>query len=132
MPILNQFSRASFHPLTNRKHHCRLCGRIICALPVKAPQRLAPCSLLFVVDSHTRQIEEVNEGVDYGVKKKRVNPKEKASQDDPEKFLRGVRICRECRPTLLYALSFLFLEIKPYELRGDCSISRRLRSRLLL
>jgi len=40
---------ASFHPLTNRKHHCRLCGTIICSLPPKLPQRQSPCSVLFVV-----------------------------------------------------------------------------------
>ena len=57
-------SRSSFHPLTNRKHHCRLCGRIICSLPVKFPQRPETCSLLFVVDQNTGRIEEVGEGVD--------------------------------------------------------------------
>jgi len=95
--------RASFHPLTNRKHHCRLCGRIICALPVKNPQRPALCSVLFVVDSTTRLIEEVGEGVDYGVKKRQVqsSPQDKGPPDDPEKFLRGVRVCRDCRPILL-------------------------------
>ncbi|KAI0082788.1 hypothetical protein K474DRAFT_1654961 [Panus rudis PR-1116 ss-1] len=99
---------ASFHPLTNRKHHCRLCGRIICSLPVKYPQRPQPCSLLFVADPVTGQIEEVKEGVDYGVRRR--NPsisqgKGKTKQEDvlteDEKFLKGVRICRDCRPVLL-------------------------------
>ncbi|CAL1705030.1 unnamed protein product [Somion occarium] len=98
---------ASFHPLTNRKHHCRLCGRIICSLPVKYPQRQQPCSLLFVADPITGAIEEVKEGVDYGVRRR--NPsisqgkgkgKELALTDE-EKFLKGVRICRDCRPVLL-------------------------------
>ncbi|KAJ7461016.1 FYVE zinc finger-domain-containing protein [Mycena galericulata] len=96
----------NFHPLTNRKHHCRLCGQIICALPVKRPQRPQPCSLLFVVDPKTRNIEEVGEGVDYGVRKRRTGSvggakelQEEAAEE--EKFLRGVRICRECRPVLL-------------------------------
>lgn len=88
--------QASFHPLTCRKHHCRLCGKIICALPPKTPQRPATCSFLFVVDSKTRQIEEVGEGVDYGVKRKKTGPR----QEDEDKFLRGVRICRTCRPVL--------------------------------
>ncbi|KAG7452978.1 uncharacterized protein BT62DRAFT_880873 [Guyanagaster necrorhizus] len=103
--------RASFHPLTNRKHHCRLCGKIICSLPVRYPQRAAQCSTLFVVDPKSRKIEEVGEGVDYGVKKRRMGnvsgpgssgkrPAEEP-EDDSEKFLKGVRICQDCRPILL-------------------------------
>ncbi|KAF6765087.1 hypothetical protein DFP72DRAFT_870078 [Ephemerocybe angulata] len=89
--------QASFHPLTCRKHHCRLCGKIVCSLPPKPPQRPVTCSLLFVVDSKTRQIEEVGEGVDYGVKRKKAG----ARQEAEDKFLQGIRICRECRPVLL-------------------------------
>ncbi|EGN96202.1 hypothetical protein SERLA73DRAFT_185829 [Serpula lacrymans var. lacrymans S7.3] len=98
---------ASFHPLTNRKHHCRLCGNIICSLPIKRPQRLEPCSILFVVDPKSRRIEQVEEGVDYGVRRRRSvdtrsSAKEKAADvlAEEEKFLKGVRICRECRPIL--------------------------------
>ncbi|RDB21565.1 Rabenosyn-5 [Hypsizygus marmoreus] len=91
-----------FHPLTNRKHHCRLCGQIICALPIKRPQRPAPCSLLFVVDPKTRKIEEVGEGVDYGVRRRRADSLNAGKDATPEdKFLKGVRICRLCRPILL-------------------------------
>ncbi|KAF8742723.1 hypothetical protein AX14_002530 [Amanita brunnescens Koide BX004] len=91
---------ASFHPITNRKHHCRLCGKIICALPPKRPHRPLSCSLLFVVDPQSKTIEEVGEGVDYGVKRRRgVSEGDLASDDD--KFLKGVRICRGCRPILL-------------------------------
>lgn len=101
---------ASFHPLTNRKHHCRLCGKIICSLPIKRPQRPVLCSILFVVDPKTRRIEEVGEGVDYGVRKRRTSSanaaapsKEKVAEelDEAEKFLKGVRICKDCRPVLL-------------------------------
>ncbi|KAI0957456.1 hypothetical protein AcW1_005843 [Taiwanofungus camphoratus] len=98
----------SFHPLTNRKHHCRLCGRIICSLPVKYPQRPQTCSLLFVVDSSTGQIEEVGEGVDYGVRKRTVANSQGGKgrgknvlPGEDERFLTGVRICRDCRPALL-------------------------------
>ncbi|KZT68162.1 hypothetical protein DAEQUDRAFT_757733 [Daedalea quercina L-15889] len=98
---------SAFHPLTNRKHHCRLCGRIICSLPVKAPQRPESCSLLFVADSKTGRIEEVSEGVDYGVRRRpstnvqaRGRGKEDAMAED-EKFLKGVRVCRDCRSVLL-------------------------------
>lgn len=100
--ILLIFYRASFHTLTNRKHHCRLCGQIICSLPIKHPQRNALCSTLFVVDTETRQIEEVGEGVDYGVRRRKdslVGQQGKPEEED--KFLKGVRICRECRPILL-------------------------------
>ncbi|KAF7353634.1 FYVE-type domain-containing protein [Mycena venus] len=95
----------NFHPLTNRKHHCRLCGQIICALPVKRPQRPQLCSVLFVVDPKTRNIEEVGEGVDYGVRKRRTSSvggaKELQETAEEEKFLRGVRICSQCRPVML-------------------------------
>ncbi|KAL5529681.1 hypothetical protein ACEPAG_5666 [Sanghuangporus baumii] len=97
---------ASFHPLTNRKHHCRLCGRIICSLPVKKPQRPVPCSLLFVSDPKTGRIEEVTEGVDYGVRPRarvdsKVGKTGGSSGSNEEKFLKGVRICRECKPVML-------------------------------
>ncbi|KAI0693282.1 FYVE zinc finger-domain-containing protein [Cytidiella melzeri] len=102
---------ASFHPLTNRKHHCRLCGRIICSLPIKYPLRPQQCSLLFVADPLTGQIEEVGEGVDYGVRRRtrsvgQGGGKGKGRDDlnsltPEEKFLKGVRICRECKPVLL-------------------------------
>ncbi|KZT11310.1 uncharacterized protein LAESUDRAFT_642177 [Laetiporus sulphureus 93-53] len=98
---------ATFHPITNRKHHCRLCGRIICSLPVKYPQRPQPCSLLFVADPKTGRIEEVGEGVDYGVRRRTTSYSQlKGGRIDEalteeEKFLKGVRICRECRPVLL-------------------------------
>ncbi|KAF8636575.1 hypothetical protein AX17_003386 [Amanita inopinata Kibby_2008] len=97
----------SFHPLTNRKHHCRLCGKIMCSLPPKRPHRPVACSLLFVVDSQSSIVEEVGEGVDYGVKRRRIISHDKSlitetgQDDEDDKFLRGIRICRECRPTLL-------------------------------
>ncbi|GBE82073.1 predicted protein [Sparassis crispa] len=98
---------ASFHPLTNRKHHCRLCGRIICSLPVKYPQRPQTCSLLFIADPNTGRVEEVGEGVDYGVRRHSTTPPERGRRKDDmlsedEKFLKGVRICRDCRPVLLH------------------------------
>lgn len=104
MLIANFFTSASFHPLTNRKHHCRLCGQIICSLPPKLPQRAIPCSLLFIADAKTGRIEEVSEVVDYGVRPR--NGAARGKGDAPEeKFLKGVRICRQCKPIMLYVTS---------------------------
>ncbi|KAF5373177.1 hypothetical protein D9758_001633 [Tetrapyrgos nigripes] len=117
---------ASFHPITNRKHHCRLCGRIICSLPAtpgyvvvpgkEGKGKAVPCSSLFVVEGPRgqRRIEEVGEGVDYGVRRRRTvsmnsgggssvkgNGTRVEEEEEEEKFLKGVRICRDCRPVLL-------------------------------
>lgn len=64
------------------------------------------CSILFVVDPKTREIEEVGEGVDYGVRKRTSSMSGKGekgitSVEEEEKFLKGVRICKECRPVLM-------------------------------
>ena len=62
--------------------------------------------MLFVADPKTGRIEEVSEGVDYGVRRRpSANPQVKGRKDEAmsedEKFLKGVRICRGCRPVLL-------------------------------
>ena len=65
---------------------------------------------MFVVDSKTRQIEQVGEGVDYGVRRRasaagtgkgssKAKEKDETLADD-EKFLKGVRVCRDCKPVL--------------------------------
>ena len=76
----------------------------MCSLPVKKPQRLQPCSLLFIADPKTGRIEEVSEGVDYGVRPRTKSDAQGGKNkggDDADKFLKGVRICRECKPVML-------------------------------
>lgn len=83
----------------------------MCSLPVKYPQRPQTCSLLFVADPLSGEVEEVGEGVDYGVRRRTSSTPQAPGKgkgrdeitglNDDEKFLRGVRICRDCRPVLL-------------------------------
>lgn len=59
------------------------------------------------MDPKTRKIEEVGEGVDYGVRKRTSSmggkgDKGAAAGAEEEKFLKGVRICRECKPVLMW------------------------------
>lgn len=77
---------------------------------MKYPQRPETCSLLFVVDQSTGRIEEVGEGVDYGVRRRTTalpgKPQKREGLSEDEKFLKGVRICRDCKPVLLWVLRF--------------------------
>ncbi|KAG8966030.1 carboxypeptidase Y-deficient [Tulasnella sp. 419] len=84
---------SNFNSLTNRKHHCRLCGRIICSLPPKPPQRVKTCSLLIKADWKTGRIEEVPELIAYGVASRREGSE---GVKEAEGLGKGVRICRDC------------------------------------
>jgi hypothetical protein len=58
-----------------------------------------------VLNPQSRVIEEVDEGVDYGVRRRNGKSDEHSRgtvlDSDDEKFLKGVRICRDCQPVLL-------------------------------
>lgn len=91
-PICTQ----AFHPLTNRKHHCRLCGRVVCSLPPKLPIRPKKCSLLITADHRTGKIEEAPDIIAYGVAPRSPNGAPVISSKDRDMHLKGVRICRDC------------------------------------
>ncbi|THH31159.1 hypothetical protein EUX98_g3037 [Antrodiella citrinella] len=69
--------------------------------------RTTPKSLsAHCADPLTGSVEEVVEGVDYGVRRRTNSTvqgkgKSKQTPGDEDKFLKGVRICRDCRPVLL-------------------------------
>ncbi len=69
------------------------------------------------------EIEEVGEGVDYGVRRRTSSTTQAPGKgkgrdeitglNDDEKFLRGVRICRDCRPVLLYVSPYARATLMP-------------------
>lgn len=94
---------------TVRKHHCRLCGRVVCASPHLSlpPGMIGPpnsesgkpvsddqlkCSSLVVADDQS------------GMKIKDVPRWDEASSKhlDANGRTRGIRICRECKETILH------------------------------
>ncbi|KAG8977867.1 carboxypeptidase Y-deficient [Tulasnella sp. 425] len=91
-PICTQ----AFHPLTNRKHHCRLCGRVVCSLPPKPPIRPKKCSLLIIADHRTGKIEEAPDIIAYGVTPRTPNGAPASPLKERDMHLKGVRICRDC------------------------------------
>ncbi|KAG8990861.1 carboxypeptidase Y-deficient [Tulasnella sp. 427] len=91
-PICTQ----AFHPLTNRKHHCRLCGRVVCSLPPKSPIRPKKCSLLIIADHRTGKIEEAPDIIAYGVAPRSPTGNPVMPSKERDMHLKGVRICRDC------------------------------------
>ena len=56
------------------------------------------------MDPKSRLVEEVSEGVDYGVRPRSRPDSTNPGKGGDEKFLKGVRICRDCKPIMLLVL----------------------------
>jgi rabenosyn-5 len=139
--------------LKTRRHHCRLCGRVVCFLPptaplpppstssdappttIPAPSRKERCSSFFTCEY---------EGIADGGEKKPIGVIIELAEPEPDSSLGGVvldatsvkmgkddrkkvRVCRECLSVVLYVYPFAVVRLRLMRERVGDNRTRRCR-----
>lgn len=111
--------------LSIRKHHCRLCGRVVCASPhLSTPQSLDAEKGAIVEISYSEEQKcstlMISEGKKGAVLKDlpRWDPRDGgATFESLEAGRRGIRICKDCRETILHRQYMLDTDRTPAYVR---------------